>query len=115
MTTDPQPIPHAAWTPVPTPGCVNVEGKVLLVREGLALAILRFAPEATIHEHSADHDVDVVCLDGEGFISVEDRVNTFASGQWLTWPAGRLHRLWTADRGMITLMVERLGTAGDSG
>lgn len=88
---------------------------MLLIREGLAVAMLRFAPEATIDEHAADFDVDVVCLDGEGFISVEDRVNTFAAGQWLTWPAGRVHRLWTADRGMITLMVEHLGPAGPPG
>ena len=112
MTTDPQPIPRAAWTPVPGPGCIDVEGKLLLVREDLALAMLRFAPQATIHEHAADHDIDVVCLDGAGFISVEDRVNTFAAGQWLTWPAGRVHRLWTADHGMIALVVERLGPGG---
>jgi quercetin dioxygenase-like cupin family protein len=66
------------------------------------------APEATIDEHAASHEIDVICLEGEGFVSIEDRVNSFAAGQWLTWPAGRVHRLWTADRGMITLMVERL-------
>jgi quercetin dioxygenase-like cupin family protein len=108
MTHDPQPIPRPAWDPVPRPGCINVDGKVLLVREGLAVAMLRFAPEATIDEHAADHEVDVICLEGEGFISVEDRVNTFSAGQSLTWPAGRVHRLWTAERGMVTLMVERL-------
>jgi quercetin dioxygenase-like cupin family protein len=85
-----------------------VEGRVLLVREGLAVAMLRFGLEATIDEHAADHEVDVICMEGEGFISIEDRVNTFAAGQRLTWPAGRAHRLWTADHGMITLMVERL-------
>jgi quercetin dioxygenase-like cupin family protein len=85
---------------------------VLLVRDDLALAMLRFGPAATIDEHAAAFDIDVVCLEGEGFISVEDRVNTLAAGQWLTWPAGRRHRLWTADHGMITLMVERLGSGG---
>jgi quercetin dioxygenase-like cupin family protein len=108
MTADPQPVPRFAWDPVPRPGCVNVEGRVLLVHEGLLVAMLRFAPQATIDEHSAGHEIDVVCLEGDGFISVEDRVNTFSAGQSLTWPAGRLHRLWTADHGMITLMIERL-------
>lgn len=87
---------------------------MLLVRDDLVLAMLRFAPAATIDEHAAAFDIDVVCLEGEGYISVEDRVNTFAAGQWLTWPGGRLHRLWTGDHGMITLMVERLGSGGDS-
>jgi quercetin dioxygenase-like cupin family protein len=108
MTDEPQPMPRPDWSPVPRPGCVNVDSRVLLVRDGLVLAMLRFAPEATIDEHAAAHEVDVICLEGEGFISIEDRVNSFAAGQWLTWPADRVHRLWTADRSMITLMVERL-------
>lgn len=108
MTGEPQPVPRPDWSPLPRPGCINVDGRVLLVRDGLLLAMLRFAPEATIDEHAASHEIDVICLEGEGFASVEDRVNSFAAGQWLTWPAGRVHRLWTADRGMITLMVERL-------
>ncbi len=108
MTDEPQAVPRPDWSPLPHAGCIDVEGRVLLLREGLGVAMLRFAPEATIHEHAADHDIDVICLEGEGFISIEDRVNSFAAGQWLTWPAGRLHRLWTADHGMITLMIERL-------
>jgi quercetin dioxygenase-like cupin family protein len=108
MTEEPQQVLQPDWAPVPRTGCVNVEGKVLLVREGLALAMLRFQPEATIDEHAAPHEFDVICVEGEGFISVEDRVNSFEAGQWMTWPAGRLHRLWTANHGMITLMVERL-------
>jgi quercetin dioxygenase-like cupin family protein len=108
MTLEPQPVPRPDWSPLPHDGCVNVDGRVLLVRDGLGLAMLRFAPGGTIHEHAAPHDIDVVCLEGEGFISVEDRVNAFVAGHWMTWPAGRVHRLWTAERGMITLMVERL-------
>jgi quercetin dioxygenase-like cupin family protein len=108
MTAEPQPVPRPEWSPLPRPGCVNVDGRVLLARDGLLLAMLRFAPEATIDEHSASHEIDVICLEGEGFISIEDRVNSFAAGQWLTWPAGLVHRLWTAERGMIALTVERL-------
>ena len=108
MTEEPQAIPRRDWTPVPRPGCVNVDGKVLLVREGLAVAMLRFDPEATLDEHAVPYEIDVVCLEGEGFISVEDRINSFAAGQWMTWPPGCVHRLWTAEHGMITLMVERL-------
>jgi quercetin dioxygenase-like cupin family protein len=89
-------------------GCVNVDVRVLLVRDGLGVALLRFGPQATIDEHSADHEVDVVCLEGGGYISVEDRVNTFTAGQWMTWPEGRVHRLWTGEQGMVTLMLERL-------
>lgn len=94
---------------MPRPGCVNVEGRVLLAREGLAVAMLKFDAAATIDEHAAPYEIDVVCLEGEGFISVEDRVWAFARGLTLTWPAGRVHRLWTAESSMLTLMVERSG------
>ncbi len=94
---------------MPRSGCMDVEGRVLLVREGLAVAMLKFDAEGTIHEHAAPYDVDVICLDGEGFISIEDRIWAFKRGLTLPWPAGRLHRLWTAERSMVTLMVERLG------
>jgi quercetin dioxygenase-like cupin family protein len=108
MTEEPQQVPRPDWSPVPRPGCLDVDGRVLLVRDGLVVAMLRFAPQATIDEHAAGHEVDVICLEGEGFVSIEDRVNSFAAGQWLTWPADRVHRLWTADSGMVTLMIERL-------
>ena len=94
---------------MPRPGCVNVEGRVLLAREGLAVAMLKFDAAATIDEHAAPYEIDVVCLEGEGFISVEDRVWAFARGLTLTWPASRVHRLWTAESSMLTLMVERSG------
>jgi quercetin dioxygenase-like cupin family protein len=108
MTPEPQASPHADWAPVERPGCVNVEARVLLIRDGLLLAMLRFAPRATIDEHAADHEIDVVCVEGEGFISVEDRINSFVAGQWMTWPASHVHRLWTGDHGMITMVLERL-------
>jgi quercetin dioxygenase-like cupin family protein len=106
---EPVSSPRPEWSPVPRPGCVNVEGKVLLAREGLVLAMLKFDARATIDEHAAGHEIDVVCLDGEGYISIEDRVWSFGPGLTLTWPAGRVHRLWTAEAGMVTLMLERPG------
>jgi hypothetical protein len=54
----PQPIPRPDWSPLPYEGCVGVEGKVLLRSPTLALALLRFAPGGTIHEHEAPIDID---------------------------------------------------------
>jgi quercetin dioxygenase-like cupin family protein len=87
-------------------GCKNVEGKVLLVEPSLVLALLRFQPHGTIHEHSADFEIDVICLDGEGFTSVDAEIATLAAGQIVRWPALHQHRLWTDDSTMQTLMVE---------
>ena len=94
------------------PGCTNVEGKVLLIQPELILVMLRFQPHGTIHEHAADFDVDVICLEGEGYTSVDGQVATFKPGQMIRWPALQRHRLWTDDSSMQTLMVEhRLQTA----
>lgn len=110
MTTEsaaePRSIPKPDWSALPRAGCVNVEGKVLLRQDNLKLAMLRFAPGGTIDEHSADCDIDVICLEGEGFISVGDTESSFKAGQSLTWTRGQLHKLWTGEHSMMTLMVE---------
>ena len=63
-----QPKPN--WAPLPGPGCANVEFRVLLGSDGIMLANLRFSPDATIDEHDAPYDVDVVCLTGSGFTPI---------------------------------------------
>ena len=45
--------------------------KPLLKRDHLALVMLRFDKQATIHEHPADIEIDVICLGGAGFTSVD--------------------------------------------
>ena len=85
---------------------MGVEFRVLLRRPGLAIGGLRFAARATIDEHSAPFEIDVVCLAGEGFVSVGSACTPFRCGQSVTWPAGVNHRLWTDGLPMETLMVE---------
>ena len=103
------PVKQATWAPFEHEGCVNVEYKSFLRRDGrVALAMLRFGKRATIHEHPADIDVDVICLEGEGFTSVVAEQAPIQAGQRVHWPAGKPHCLWTENSEMITLMVEHL-------
>ena len=83
-----------------------MEVRALLRRRGLAISSLRFAAHATIDEHSAPYEIDVICVAGEGFVSVGDAAMPFACGQSVTWPAGVNHCLWTEGLPMETLMVE---------
>lgn len=99
-------VPRPEWSPLPHPGCRGVDGKVLLRRDGLAIAMLRFGPRATIHEHAASHMIEVVCLEGNGWTSVGDERVMIAAGKKVRWPANRPHRLWTEDSTMVTLMVD---------
>lgn len=105
----PESFARAGWAPLPRPGSIGVQARVLSAEPSLALAELRFAPGATIDEHAADVPVDVYCLEGEGFVSVGDESAALRMGQRVHWPAGVPHRLWTELTSMRTLMVERRG------
>jgi hypothetical protein len=54
-------MPQPDWTPLLREGTAGVTGRVLLNRGGLVLAHPRFAPGATIDEHAAHIEIDVVC------------------------------------------------------
>jgi quercetin dioxygenase-like cupin family protein len=89
-----------------------VEGKLLLRNARVSIAMLRFGRQATIHEHPAPIDIDVICLDGRGMTSLDGEQAALGEGQQVRWPAGRSHRLWTEDDEMITLMIEHVGMNG---
>src|ERR1700731_1478854 len=103
------PVPRPDWAPLPRPGCQGVDFKVLLHQPALVLALLRFGPHATIDEHAADFPVDVICLEGVGFFSVDGKSGPLRAGERVRWPSTLQHRLWTDDSTMTTLMVEHRG------
>ena len=100
-------MPRPNWQPLPRDGTVGVTGRVLLNRADIVIANLKFASAATIDEHAASFDVDVICLDGEGFVSIGGESSPFRAGERVVWPAGVMHCLWTRGSAMETLMVER--------
>ena len=109
MTVDVAPVPRPDWSPLPGNGGVGVEGKVLVRETDFFIAMLRFSPRARIHEHPGANDTLVVCIDGEGFTSVEGETAPLRANERAFWPAGVRHGLWTDDSTMTTLMVERWG------
>lgn len=104
--------PRPDWQPLPRPGSHGVDVRVHLITESVAIAELRFAPHATVDEHPGERPAHVVCLSGEGFVSLGADVSPFRAGDRIFWPAGISHRLWTTDRPMGTLMVESLESGG---
>jgi quercetin dioxygenase-like cupin family protein len=108
----PQSVPRPEWSRLPLDGAVGIEVKVLLPPPS-QIAMLRFSANAGFPAHAAPFDVDVVCLEGDGFVQVGERVYPFQAGEQIRWPANLLHRLWTASEPMTTLMVER-GTWDDA-
>jgi quercetin dioxygenase-like cupin family protein len=109
VTVDVRTVPRPEWQPVPAEGATGVESRALVHEDDLFVAQLRFAEHATIHEHPGANDTIVVCLEGEGFTSVDDEVAPLREGQQARWPKDVPHRLWTEDSAMVTLMIERPG------
>jgi len=103
-------VPRFHWTPLPREGTAGVAARVMLNRAGVVIANLRFGANANIDEHFALFEIDVICLAGEGFISVGNDSSAFRAGDRVVWPVSVNHRLWTESSEMETLMVERHGS-----
>ena len=97
MTPDVRPVPRPEWSPLPYEGCIGVDGKLLVQEDDFFIAMLRFAPDGTVHEHPGSNDTIVVCLDGEGFTSVAGERAPIRAGEQVRWPKDVTHRL--LDRG----------------
>ena len=108
MPPEIKPVPKATWEPLPQDGCVGVD-HVVLMRQPQVIVLLKFDKNGTIHEHHAPLDVDVICLEGEGMTSVGGEEAEIHAGETVHWPAHEMHRLWTTDSEMVTLMVEHYG------
>lgn len=57
-------MPRARWEPLSRQGAVGVTGRVMLQRAGITIANLGFSVNATIDEHSAPYEIDVICIAG---------------------------------------------------
>lgn len=117
MTFETKPFHRPEWSPLPREGCRNVEGRVLVhdPEQGLSLSLLHFDKDGTIDEHPGESDAEVFCLEGSGFVSLGSGQSELWEGQWVFWPRGVNHRLWTEDSEMTTLMLHRRRIGRPSG
>ena len=105
-TPEAQSVRSLSWSPVPFEGCRDVDGRILLKLDHLVVGMLRFHPGGTIDRHPAAHGVDVVCLEGEGMISIGPDEAPLQAGDQVRVPGGEIHQLWTTTSSMTTLMVQ---------
>jgi quercetin dioxygenase-like cupin family protein len=82
-------------------------GKVLVRGDDFFIAMLRFEPDGTVHEHPGPTDTYVMCIEGEGWTSVAGERAQIHAGELVRWPKDVPHRLWTERTQMTTLMYER--------
>jgi quercetin dioxygenase-like cupin family protein len=81
---------------------------VLVRSDDFFLAMLRFEPGGTIHEHPGPQETIVACIEGEGWTSVAGERAQIHAGETTRWPKDVPHRLWTERTRMTTLMLERI-------
>ena len=60
MTVEIRPFPRGEWSPLPHEGCSGVEGKILVREDDFFVALLRFEPGGTIHEHPGPNDTMMI-------------------------------------------------------
>jgi len=102
-----QPVPVAEWSPLPMEGVRNlVEVKVLVQQPEVTVTMLQIHADSGIPVHEAEHETEVVCLEGWGYTIVDGQVAVLKAGESVHWPANRPHALWTESVVMVTLMVE---------
>jgi quercetin dioxygenase-like cupin family protein len=94
------------------PGCRGVSGRVLFLGANLGLVELSFEPHATIDAHALPYMVEVVCMEGSGFVRVGEEASSFEAGFSVRWPMGVVHSLWTADAPMTVITIEHVGRGG---
>ncbi len=87
MDVDIAPVPRPERSA--SPGSVGVDGKVLVREADFFIAVLRFRPHATVHEHPGANDTLVVCLEGEGLTSVGDVTTPLRESERAFWPSER--------------------------
>jgi quercetin dioxygenase-like cupin family protein len=81
---------------------------LLLRNPTLMVVQLQFDEHATIDEHAVAWEIDVLCLEGEGFISLDGHDEPIQANQRASWPANSPHRLFTMKSTMTTLMLEHI-------
>jgi quercetin dioxygenase-like cupin family protein len=108
-------VPQWDWSPPALRGGHGVVAQVLVSRIDVVVVRAEFDEHASLAEHAARRAITVVCLKGAGNASVREEAEVrtigFSEGQWVTWPHGKLYRLWTEGERMSVLMVEHVPPA----
>lgn len=105
MTVDVRPFPRPRWDPLPN--STGIVGRVLVHEDDVFfVAQLRFSEHPAIAAHPGPRDTIVVCVEGEGFTSVDGEAVPLSEGQQVRWPRDAVHELWTEGSTMTTLMIE---------
>jgi quercetin dioxygenase-like cupin family protein len=104
--------PH--WEPASRPVTKNVSLRLLLSGASLVVANLKCTHVATVDEHAASFQIEMLCISRGGFVSVGQQAHAIREGERVKFPPDVKHRTWAEDEEMETLMIERRGKSDGS-
>jgi quercetin dioxygenase-like cupin family protein len=77
----------------------------LVQNEALNITLFAFAKNEEISSHESKGDAFVICLDGEGEITIDDDTFLLKEGQSIVMPANHPHAVFGKEKFKILLVV----------
>lgn len=96
----------------------RVNGMPLLLDANLQVEVMYFDPRASMEEHSADHPVLFLVINGQGTVRIggpSGETRDVQAGDAVLWPAHTAHTVWTGDEELHAIVINAFqDTAGRS-
>lgn len=83
----------------------QIVSKTLAQNDHVSLTLFAFEKGEEISTHASDGDAMVICLDGEGRITIEGTSHTLHAGETIIMPAGKPHAVFAQERFKMFLIV----------
>ena len=83
----------------------QVVSKTLAQNDAVSVTLFAFAKGEEISSHESGGDAMVVCLDGEGRITIDDKDYVLTEGECIVMPAGHPHAVYAQEQFKMLLVV----------
>ncbi len=83
----------------------QIVSKTLVQNNAISVTIFSFAKGEEISKHESDGDAFVICLDGLGEITIDDKKYELHEGEAIVMPAKHPHAVYGKERFKMLLVV----------
>lgn len=83
----------------------QVVSKTLIQNQSVSMTLFAFAKGEEISSHESKGDAFVLCLDGEGEITIDDKKYSLTEGQVIVMPALHPHAVYATENFKMLLVV----------
>ncbi|SFR59177.1 cupin domain-containing protein [Anaeromicropila populeti] len=83
----------------------QVVSKTLIQNSNVSMTLFAFDKTEEISSHESKGDAFVVCLDGVGEITIDDKKFRLEEGQSIVMPAGHPHAVYAEEKFKMLLVV----------